>query len=56
MHIQIIIGAGWWWHRPLIPEFQKQRQMDLYEFEASLVSRVSSRMARVTQRNYVSKY
>ena len=29
--------------------------MDLREFEASLVYRVSSRMARVMQRNSVSK-
>ena len=34
----------------------RQRQVDLYEFKASLVYRVSSRIARaVTQRNLVSK-
>jgi hypothetical protein len=33
---------------------KKQRQIDLCEFEANLVYRVSSRTARVTQRNLVS--
>lgn len=36
---------------PLIPELGKQRQEDLHEYKASLVCRVSSRIARVTQRN-----
>ena len=36
----------------LIPALGRQRQADLYEFEASLVYRASSRTARsVTQRN-----
>jgi hypothetical protein len=38
---------------PLIPVLGRQRQADLYEFEASLVYRVSSRTARGTQRNHV---
>jgi hypothetical protein len=29
-------GAGWWWPTPLIPEFGRQRQGYLCEFEASL--------------------
>lgn len=33
----------------------RQRQVDLYELEASLVYKASSRTARVTQRNHVSK-
>jgi hypothetical protein len=33
----------------------RQRQVDLYEFKASLVYRVSSRTARATQRNPVLK-
>jgi hypothetical protein len=37
---------------PLIPAFRRQR---IYEFEASLVYRVSSMTARATQRNPVSK-
>jgi flagellar biosynthesis/type III secretory pathway protein FliH len=37
------------------PALGRQRQVDLYEFEASLVYKVSSRTARVTQRNPVSK-
>ena len=44
-----------WWCTPLIPVFRRQRQVDLYELEASLVYRVSSRTARVTQRNPVSR-
>ena len=40
---------------PLIPALGRQRQVDLCEFEASLVYRVSSRTARATQRNPVSK-
>ena len=41
------------WHTPLIPTLEKQRQADLYEFKASLVYRVSSRIPRATQRNPV---
>ena len=40
---------------PLIPALRRQRQVDLCEFEASLVYRVSSRTARATQRNPVKK-
>jgi hypothetical protein len=39
----------------LIPVLRRQRQVELWEFEASLVCRVSSRTARATQRNPVSK-
>jgi hypothetical protein len=39
---------------PLIPALGRQQQADS-EFEASLVYRVSSRTARATQRNPVSK-
>jgi len=39
---------------PLIPARGRQRQADS-EFEASLLYRVSSRTARATQRNPVSK-
>jgi hypothetical protein len=38
---------------PLIPALRRQRQVDLCEFEASLVYTASSRTARVTQRNSV---
>ena len=42
--------------RPLIPALGRQRQVNLCEFEANLVYRVSSRTARsVTHRNPVSK-
>jgi hypothetical protein len=40
---------------PLIPALWKQRQVDLSEFEANQVYTVSSRIARATQRNPVSK-
>jgi hypothetical protein len=43
-----------WWCTPLIPAF-KGRGRQISEFKASLVYRVSSRTARVTQRNPVSK-
>jgi hypothetical protein len=39
-----------WWRTSLIPAPGRQRQAD---FEASLVYKVSSRTARVTQRNPV---
>ena len=39
---------------PLIPALGRQREAD-FEFEASLVYRVSSRTARATQRNRVSR-
>jgi hypothetical protein len=39
---------------PLIPALGRQRQ-GISEFKASLVYKVSSRMARPTQRNPVSK-
>jgi hypothetical protein len=45
--------AGQWWHTPLIPALGRQKQA-VYELEASLVYRVSSRTARATQRNPVS--
>ena len=39
----------------MIPALRRQRQAECNEFKASLVYRVSSRTARVTQRNPVSK-
>ena len=39
----------------MIPALERQRQVDLCEFKATLVYRVSSKTARVTQRNPVSK-
>jgi hypothetical protein len=46
-----------WWNTPLIPalENSRSRGRQISEFEASLVYRVSSRTARATQRNPVSK-
>jgi hypothetical protein len=35
-----------WWLTLLIPAFKRQRQVDLCEFEASLVYKMSSRTAR----------
>ena len=34
----------WWWHTPLILALGRQRQVDLSEFKASLVYRMSSRI------------
>jgi hypothetical protein len=42
-------------HRPFISALGRQRQADLCEFEASLAFRASSKTARATQRNLVSK-
>lgn len=44
-----------WWHTLSIPALGRQRQEDLSEFQASLVSRVSSRAARDIERDPVSK-
>jgi hypothetical protein len=44
-----------WWCTPLIPALGRQRQEDLYRFEASLVCKENYRTAKaVTQRNPVS--
>ena len=40
---------------PLIPALGRQRQVDLCEFEASLVYKGRSRAVRATQRNPVSE-
>ena len=40
---------------PLIPVFRRQRQADLWEFEANLIYRASSRTASDTQKNPVLK-
>lgn len=40
---------------PLIPAVRGQRQVNLCEFGASLVYRVSARMSRAIQRNPFSK-
>ena len=44
-----------WWCTPLIPALWRQMQVDLNEFEASLVYKASSRIARATQKNPGSK-
>ena len=40
-----------WWRMPLIPALGRQRQVNLCEFEASLVYRESFRTPRATERN-----
>jgi hypothetical protein len=40
---------------PFVPALGKQGQVDRYEFKAGLIYRASSRTARATQRNPVSK-
>lgn len=47
--------TGQWWWTHLIPALRRQRQVDLYEFEANLVYRASSRTAKTTQWDPVSK-
>jgi hypothetical protein len=47
------LRAGQWWHTPSIPALGRQRQLDLKEFKANLVYRVSSRTVGATQRNPV---
>lgn len=44
-----------WWSTPLIPAFQRQRQVDLSYFMASLVYIVSSRTTRTTWRDLIFK-
>jgi hypothetical protein len=39
----------------LVPAQEKQRHLDLYEFQASLVYRMRSRTSRAIQRNPVLK-
>ena len=46
--------TGQWWLTPLVPALGWQRQVDLCEFEASLVCRANSRTARNTQRGPVT--
>lgn len=40
---------------PVIPEFGRQRKVDLFEFKGSLVFRVSSRTVTATEKNPVLK-
>jgi len=47
--------AGQWCHTPLIPALRRQRQVELCEFEASLLYKASSRTARATQTDPVLK-
>lgn len=50
------MSLAWRWrHMHLIPVLWRQRWVDLFEFEDSLVKRASSRTARTIHRNSVSK-
>ena len=50
------ISVELWWRTLLIPALRRQRQVDLYEFKASLVYRASSRTGpKGTQRSPVSE-
>jgi hypothetical protein len=44
-----------WWHTPLTLAFRRQRQEDLCEFEARLVYTPSSSIARIMQKDLISK-
>jgi hypothetical protein len=43
-----------WWHTPLVPAFRRQT-VDFYEFKARLINLVSSRLAKATEKDSVSK-
>jgi hypothetical protein len=45
----------WWWYTPLFQHLRGKRKAVLYEFEASLVYRVSLTTSRATQRKPVLK-
>lgn len=53
--LRITLKVKWSWHTLLMPAARTQRQVDLYELWVSLVYRTSSRAARATQINTVSK-
>jgi hypothetical protein len=53
-HVKSSNLAWAWWCTPLIPALESETG-GFSEFKASLVYRVSSRTARATQRNSVSK-
>ena len=53
---KIPILVEYWWHKPLFPALGRQRQADLCELKASLVSRVSAMIgSKSTKKNSVSK-
>jgi hypothetical protein len=43
------------WCIPLFPALGRQRQVELYEFKASLINRASSRIISAIQKNPVLK-
>jgi hypothetical protein len=55
VNLRVKIIAGQWWHMPLVPLLGRQKQVNFFEFEASLVYRVSSRTANARQRDPVLK-
>jgi hypothetical protein len=42
-------GCAAWWQMPFNPALRKQRQVELYNFQASLIYRVISKAARPKQ-------
>lgn len=47
--------AQQWRHMPFIPALERQKQQDLCQFNANLVYRVNSRVAKATERNFLLK-
>ena len=50
----LTMSARQWWHMPLVPALRRQRQVDFWEFEASLFYRVSSRTGLKKKKKAVS--